>query len=706
MKIWPVYLILLVALVWAKGYVAVLVDGGPEVVEMHIYAPTPKGWEPVHVVYQPELIETYIVATGERATIPHYNLTRYLLLIPREAVTTQKRPTPKTPPGLQLWSLEIDNGTAKITVPLAVGKRPIDSENATQATWHSFGQQPAKTPNRGRIVRAYDQQRNPETVVARREDVATADLATTVATGSTVYVIGGTYFNSTAVAGTFSTYIPVYSPTGKTYACLDNMFVIGYEAANATVGVKVDGYITGGYLTLEVYNLNTCSQISSITLTLPQYGTWWTNVALPSVGPDVQLGLRIKVSGRAEVASIKASVAVRYSKTVNNPAQVATSKAQSTSAIPDIGISAGNNAVLFGPYIAYDGVIGGTVAVPSSTVRLTWYGSTCPYITVTYYINFIAQSFRLVAPRTTTPSGWYCYYDVPTTTLAIDSRAYAIAKAISGGGLTVSIVYNTVAGGSISFGSSSALAITFDRWLEPFPSKYTDSQGYVYGVWTSLLLYNTFEILGPINTTSYHAVSEIRASKGEVWLTFSDNSGIACGAKWGITAPVSGPVLYYGNTVVEEPWWAEIGKRVADALDWILSVAGKIKQRLDSISLTPVTNLFSSAAGSVTIAQSNGVYTITWKKGWSEAVPTLVTIRLARVGTSSSPTYVEWKTFAPAFLSPDYLSCGFTLDFVVGTSMYLPPASASLEPLVKYRASIWTWRGQVSLDDFVPIKSP
>jgi len=699
-------LLLLAALAWAEGYVAVLVDGGPEVADVHVYAPTPDGWRPAHVVYQPELIETYVVATGGRVTLPYYNLTRYLLLIPREAVTAQGRQAPRVPPGLQLWSLEIDNGTAKVTVPLAVGRRPIATENSTQATWHSFGQQPANTPNRGRIVKAHDQQRNPETVVAGREDVATAELETALATGSTVYVIGGTYFNSIAVAGAFSTYMPVYSPTGKTSACsLDNMFVIGYEAVNATVGVRVDGYITGGYLTLEVYNLNTCSQISSITLALPQYGTSWTNVALPSVGPDDQLGLRIKVSGRAEAASIRVSVAIRYLKTVNSPAQVATSKAQSTSAIPDIGISAGNNAVLFGPYIAYDGVIGGTVTVPPSTVRLTWYGSTCPYITVTYYINFIAQSFRLVAPRTTAPSGWYCYYDVPATTLALDKRAYAIAKAISGGGLTVSIVYNTVAGGSISFGSSSALAITFDRWLEPFPSKYTDSQGYVYGVWTSLLLYNTFEILGPINKTADHIVSEIRASKEEIWLTYSDNSGITCGAKWGITAPVSGPVLYYGNTVVEEPWWAEIGKRVADALDWILSVAGKINQRLDSISLTPVTNLFSSAAGSVTITQSNGVYTITWKKGWSEAVPPLVTIRLARVGTSSSPTYVEWKTFAPAFLSSDHLSCGFTLDFVVGTSMYLPPASASLEPLVKYRASIWTWRGQVSLDDFVPIKS-
>jgi len=700
-------LLLLAALAWAEGYVAVLVDGGPEVADTHIYAPTPDGWRPAHVVYQPELIETYVVATGERVALPHYNLTRYLLLIPREAVTAQGRPVPGAPPGLQLWSLEVDNGTAKVTVPLAVGKRPIAAENATQATWHSFGQQPANTLNRGGIVKAHDQQRNPETVVAGREDVATAELETALATGSTVYVIGGTYFNSIAVADTFSTYMPVYSPTGKTYACsLDNMFVIGYEAVNATVGVKVSGYITSGYLTLEVYNLNTCTQISSITLALPQYGTSWTNVALPSVGSDVQLGLRIKVSGRAETASIKVSVAIRYLKTVNSPAQVATSKAQSTYPIPDIGIGAGNNAVLFGPYIAYDGLIKGTITVPPSTVRLTRHGSTCPHITVTYYINFIAQSFRLVAPRATTPSSGYCYYDVPATTLAIDNRAYAIAKATSEGGLAVSIVYNTAAGGSISFELPSVLTIAFNRWLEPFPSNYTDSEGRVYGEWTSLLLYNTFEILGPIYTTSHHAVSEIRASNRDVWLTLSDNSQITCGARWVIAAPVSGPTLYYGKTVVEEPWWAEVGKRVADAVELLLSGVGRLIQRLDSISLGPVAHLFRTASGSVTITRSDGAYAITWRKGWLETEPPLITIRLGRVEASSSPTYVEWKTFATAALTPDRLRCNFLPDYAVGTLMYLPPAFASPEPLVKYRASIWTWRSQVSLDDFILPNSP
>ena len=700
-------LLLLAALAWAEGYVAVLVDGGPDVADVHIYAPTPDGWRPAHVVYQPELIETYVVATGGRVTMPHYNLTRYLLLIPREAVTAQGRPVPEAPPDLQLWSLEIDNGTAKVTVPLAVGRRPIATESATQATWHSLGQQPANTPNRGRIVKAHDQQKDPETVVAGREDVATAELETALATGSTVYVIGGTYFNSIAVAGTFSTYMPVYSPTGQTYACsLDNMFVIGYEAVNATVGVKVDGYITGGYLTLEVYNLNTCSQISSITLALPQYGISWTNVALPSVGPNLQLGLRIKVSGRAEAANIMVSAAIHYSKTVNSLAQAATSKAQSTSAIPDIGIGAGNNAVLFGPYIAYDGLIEGTVTVPPSTVRLTWYGSTCPHITVTYYINFIAQSFRLVTPRTTTPSGWYCYYDVPPTTLTIDKCAYAIAKAASEGILAVSIVYSTAAGGTISFGPSPILTITFDRWLEPFPSNYTDGRGSVYEEWTSLLLYNTFEILGPIYTASYHAVSEVRASNREVWLTLSDSSRITCGAKWVITAPVSRPVLYYGNTVVEKPWWAEIGKRVADALELLLSGVGRLIQRLDSISLGPVAHLFKTASGSVTKTRSDEAYAITWRKGWLETEPPLVAIRLDRVGASSSPTYVEWRTFATAALSPDRLRCNFLPDYDVGTFMYLPPAFASPEPLVKYRASIWTWRGQVSLDDFILPSSP
>ncbi|MEM1889328.1 MAG: hypothetical protein QXN04_04190, partial [Pyrobaculum sp.] len=39
-----------------------------------------------------------------------------------------------------------------------------------------------------------------------------------------------------------------------------------FEVQNFTLGIKVDGYVTGGYLTLEIYNLDTCTLISNSLL--------------------------------------------------------------------------------------------------------------------------------------------------------------------------------------------------------------------------------------------------------------------------------------------------------------------------------------------------------------------------------------------------------------------------------------------------------
>jgi len=75
--------------------------------------------------------------------MPYYNMSRYILEIPREALTHSP---PDTPPGLDKWTLEVQNGTGRAVVELAVGKTPITKGNLTLATWYSLGDKPPKTP--------------------------------------------------------------------------------------------------------------------------------------------------------------------------------------------------------------------------------------------------------------------------------------------------------------------------------------------------------------------------------------------------------------------------------------------------------------------------------------------------------------------------------------------------------------------------------
>jgi hypothetical protein len=48
--------------------------------------------------------------------------------------------------------LEVRNGTSKVVVELAVGRKPITKGNLTLATWYSLGDKPPKTPYRGRFI--------------------------------------------------------------------------------------------------------------------------------------------------------------------------------------------------------------------------------------------------------------------------------------------------------------------------------------------------------------------------------------------------------------------------------------------------------------------------------------------------------------------------------------------------------------------------
>jgi hypothetical protein len=131
------------------GYIEVYVEDGPDLWGLNIYAWDGVEWVPVGVTYVPDYIDTYIVAAGQWASMPYYDMSRYILEIPSEALTHNP---PDTPPGLEKWTLEVQNGTRRVVVELAVGKTPIAKGNLTLTTWYSLGDQPPKTPNRGRFI--------------------------------------------------------------------------------------------------------------------------------------------------------------------------------------------------------------------------------------------------------------------------------------------------------------------------------------------------------------------------------------------------------------------------------------------------------------------------------------------------------------------------------------------------------------------------
>jgi hypothetical protein len=199
----PLLLALSIAVV--AGYVEVYVEDGPDLDGLHIYAWDGKEWVPVHVTYVPEHIHTYIAAAGQWAPIPYYNMSRYILQIPSEALTHSP---PRTPPGLDKWTLEVQNET-KRAVELAVSKTPIAKGNLTLTTWYSLGDQPPKTPHHGKFI-------NPPRRPPKNNAATEADTTShAVSPGTTIYPIGSLYFKPVKVSGSFSTYVPVDTPIGQ-----------------------------------------------------------------------------------------------------------------------------------------------------------------------------------------------------------------------------------------------------------------------------------------------------------------------------------------------------------------------------------------------------------------------------------------------------------------------------------------------------------
>jgi hypothetical protein len=91
--------------------------------------------------------------------------------------------------------LEVRNGTRRAVVELAVGKTPITKGNLTLATWYSLGDQPPKTPNRGKFI-------NPPRSLPENEAATEADTVSyAVPPETAIYPIEN--FRSVTVSNTY-----------------------------------------------------------------------------------------------------------------------------------------------------------------------------------------------------------------------------------------------------------------------------------------------------------------------------------------------------------------------------------------------------------------------------------------------------------------------------------------------------------------------
>jgi len=696
--------VLALSIAVVAGYIEVYVEGGPDLNGLHIYAWNGVEWVPVGVIYVPEYIDTYIAAAGQWASMPYYNMSRYILQIPREAL---KHSPPDTPPGLDKWTLEVQNGTRRAVVELAVGRTPITKGNLTLTTWYSLGDQPPKTPYRGRFI---NPPRSPPKNNEAAGEASTASYA--VSPGTTINPIGSLYFQPVKVSGSFSTYMPVDTPIGFNIICgpeLPEMHWVGFEVQNFTVGVKVSGTINYGTLTLEFYNINfdTCTFITEYSTPLPSSGSRWVNIDVP-LPQDSQIGVRIRVDGYASSdATIEVNVAARYKKTVNNLAQTATSKATTRSSFIVTVSNRDKIAVFFGPYVAYDGLAATAadtsysyIYVPPHSARLRWTGQHCPPLTVYYYINEIAYTQRFIAPATPSPANGYCNYNIPSTVFQLWARGYAISKALSKGGeITISIVYDVLRSSDVRITFNDNLEIVYHRWIEPFHSNYIDSrERSPYLEWGEMLLRGTYQVLG----LARNVTSEIRISYSRIALSLAHNQldpmRHICGAEWAVTVPVSWPSLYYGGRWVEEPLWARLGRDLLlNWLGWFIALG---YNTVASIVVNVVYNIFQTASGSASVDSSNGVYYVRWIKGWAEPPPPTVVI-LLHPASPSLPQYAEWKYFREGYSAFSW-ACSFTTHRSVNITLYrnvdasihLPPNSARISQAL---AKIWTWRGQTGI---------
>ncbi len=480
---------------------------------------------------------------------------------------------------------------------------------------------------------------------------------------------------------------------------LPEMHWAGFEVQNFTVGVKVSGgTIDYGTLTLEFYNINldgTCTFITEYSIPLPSSGSRWANIDV-QLPQNSQIGVRVRVEGYASSdAIIEVNIAARYKKTVNNLAQIATSKATTRSSFIVTASNREKVAVFFGPYVAYDGLAATAadtsysyINVPPHSARLRWTGQHCPPLIVYYYVNGIAYTQRSAAPATPSPANNYCRYDVPSTVLQLWARGYAISKTQSKGGeITISAVYDVRGSPDVTISFNNNLEIVYHRWIEPFHSNYIDSSRLKpFGEWGFELLRGTYQVLG----LTKNMTSEIRISRSRIALSLAhnqlDSTRHICGAEWAITIPVAGPGVYYGDRWIEEPLWAVLGRDLL--LNWLGWLVALGYNTVVSIVVNVVYNIFETASGSASVDSSNGLYIVRWIKGWAEPPQPTVVVLLAPASSPPSQ-HAEWKYFREGHSAFPW-ACIIASPRDVNTNIYLPSAGARQWALAK----IWTWRGQ------------
>jgi hypothetical protein len=67
-----------------------------------------------------------------------------------------------------------------------------------------------------------------------------------------------------------------------------------------------------------------------------------------------------------------------------------------------------------------------------------------------------------------------------------------------------------------------------------------------------------------------------------------------------------------------------------------------------SIVVNVVYNIFQTARASVSVTSSNGVYTVTWIKGWAEP-PQPTVVVLLNPASSPPSQHAEWKYFREGY---------------------------------------------------------
>ncbi|MEM1637534.1 MAG: hypothetical protein QW247_07445 [Pyrobaculum sp.] len=696
---------------YANMYVDVYVEGPPIADDLNIYVYDGSSWLPVHITYVPETVPTLVMAFNITENMLYYNASRYILHLPAKAIGTSKPPT--DPAGFETWEVEIFNKSRRVTVPIYVGKRPIAKDAPT--TWYRLGVDQRAT-YRGAIKRGSvkSQQISGTIFPDQYLQVSMPQL------GSSFHVVGNVYFKSVTspTSGWVSLTFPVYNATNDLYtACpgVDAVAWVGAEVVNVTVGIKIKGYLAYSTLYLDVYEitLNGCTYVETLTLNIPYTsGIFWTNTQFRIYNPNDSaqrskyLGFRVRVYGYATLGTeISISPVVRYLKTLYDNSQIATStstfrgkSASSTSRDYDYTWSASITgktdwALLFGPFIAFDGAIGesiGKLAMPELNIAVTNANYPCPIISVAYLLNGFVIHSTLVFPKSYTPYYGQCSYpSIPTNQIDITRWIYTVSKARSiGGGFFVSIRFKTDQPNAVYTISGKAINITYARWTEPYRSAYLSSQNLPYLEWYSYRTLDTLQMISmmPNATTGINFVSRAVAGGQGVFISLQSNYGMChVSIEFRSTSYFNLYGVFYSDVQKKDmPYWADVATRIFDAIAYLLSFSTSTVASYASLGITMVTSLIRSAYS--TLVYSNGM--IEWTKGWSEAAPKDIYIVVTMI--TSSTTQVTWR---PAVVDVYYNNVCTILPIPSSkTTMYI--TRNDQVPIAHNTIyKMWTWRG-------------